>query len=245
MIDTEYLSSLVPERFLCDEHYRRGHIGILAPRPGTRILGMHTPEMKKVAKDLLRSGAWREQLEHWSSCLPLTGADGLTHEERMIWGLVLDYAKLPLEQRLGLIDEFIPAVDNWAICDNFCCNAKWVEREDKEELWLYIKELLGADEEFRVRVGLVLALAHFLDESRLVRTLESVVDRAFDDSAPYYIRMAVAWLFAEALCKRYDIALAYIKERCLSPWIHRKAIQKAVESRRISEERKQELRNLR
>lgn len=115
VIDTEYLSSLVPERFLCDERYRRGHIGILAPRPGTRILGMHTPEMKKVAKDLLRSGAWREQLE----------------------------------QRLGLIDEFIPAVDNWAICDNFCCNAKWVEREDKEELWLYIKELLGADEELR------------------------------------------------------------------------------------------------
>ena len=142
-----YLMSFVPERFLTDEKYRRGHISILAPAEGTRILGMHTPEMKLVAKELAKRGNWREQIETWSGdCLPsagnkrpLTGKDGLTHEERMIWGLVIDYVKVPLEERLEMIEEFIPAVDNWAICDNFCCNAHWVEKEDKERIWSFIK----------------------------------------------------------------------------------------------------------
>ena len=106
-----YLMSFVPERFLTDEKYRRGHINILAPREGTRILGMHTPEMKLVAKQLVKSGEWEGQLAQWSGRetsdsnskassdgrRPLTGKDGLTHEERMIWGLVIDYVKVPLE----------------------------------------------------------------------------------------------------------------------------------------------------
>lgn len=271
-----YLMTFVPERFLTDEKYRRGHINILAPREGTRILGMHTPEMKLVAKQLVKSGEWEGQLAQWSGRetsdsgretsdsnskasnskasnskassdgrRPLTGKDGLTHEERMIWGLVIDYVKVPLEERLEMIEEFIPAVDNWAICDNFCCNAHWVEKEDKERIWSFISELIDSKEEFRARVGLILALAHFLDKDNLPRTIKAVADRAFSDEDPYYIRMGAAWLFAEALCKQYESALPYIKSRRLSPWIHNKSIQKARESYRISEERKAELKSLR
>ena len=254
-----YLMTFVPERFLTDEKYRRGHINILAPREGTRILGMHTPEMKLVAKQLVKSGEWEGQLAQWSGRetsdsnskassdgrRPLTGKDGLTHEERMIWGLVIDYVKVPLEERLEMIEEFIPAVDNWAICDNFCCNAHWVEKEDKERIWSFISELIDSKEEFRVRVGLILALAHFLDNDNLPRTLDTVAERAYRDEDPYYIRMGAAWLFAEALCKQYESALPYIKSRRLSPWIHNKSIQKARESYRISEERKAELKSLR
>ena len=270
-ITESYLMSFVPERFLTDEKYRRGHISILAPAEGTRILGMHTPEMKLVAKQLVKSGEWEGQLATWSGRetgdsgretsdsnskasnskassdgkRPLTGKDGLTHEERMIWGLVIDYVKVPLEERLEMIEEFIPAVDNWAICDNFCCNANWVEKEDKERIWSFISGLIDSKEEFRVRVGLILALAHFLDKDNLPRTIKAVADRAFSDEDPYYIRMGAAWLFAEALCKQYESALPYIKSRRLSPWIHNKSIQKERESYRISEERKAELKSLR
>ena len=271
-----YLMTFVPERFLTDEKYRRGHINILTPREGTRILGMHTPEMKLVAKQLVKSGEWEGQLAQWSGRetgdsgretsdsnskasnskasnskassdgrRPLTGKDGLTHEERMIWGLVIDYVKVPLEERLEMIEEFIPAVDNWAICDNFCCNAHWVEKEDKERIWSFISGLIDSKEEFRARVGLILALAHFLDNDNLPRTLDTVAERAYQDEDPYYIRMGAAWLFAEALCKQYESALPYIKSRRLSPWIHNKSIQKARESYRISEERKAELKSLR
>ena len=244
VLTEKYLKSLVPERFLHDERYRNGHIHILAPKEGTRILGMHTPEMKGVARLLVRDGSWRDQIAIWKDHSPLTGADGLTHEERMIWGLTIDYAKIPLDERLRLIEEFIPAVDNWAICDNFCCNAKWVEKEDKERLWIYISELIGSDEEFRSRVGLILSLAHFLDEKNISRTLETVARRGYSDSDPYYVKMGAAWLFAEGLVKQYDTALEYIMSHRLSKWIHNKSIQKARESWRISDEQKDSLQAL-
>jgi len=240
----KYLSSFVPERFLTDERYRSGHIHVLAAKEGTRILGMHTPEMKKVAKDLVREGNWKTQLERWRSHVPLTGAAGLTHEERMIWGLVIDYVRVPLPERLNLLEAFIPAIDNWALCDNLCCNAKWVEKENKEEVWTFVRGLIASDEEFRARVGLILALAHFLDPENLPRTLESVAVRGYQDSDPYYIRMGAAWLFAEGLCKNYNVALEYLQDRRLVRRIHNKAIQKARESRRITDEQKQRLQAL-
>ena len=244
MLTESYLLSLVPERFLTDPKYRAGHIRILAPKEGTRILGMHTPEMKQVARDLVRSGAWREQVRAWERHTPLTGKDGLTHEERMIWGLVLDAAKIPLRERLGHLDAFIPAIDNWALCDNLCSNAKWVKKKDREQVWTYVRGLIDDREEFRARVGLILSLAHFLDEATLPRTLEYVARRGYTDEDPYYIRMGAAWLFAEGLCKQYETALAFITGRRLSRWIHNKAIQKARESWRIGDERKQKLQRL-
>jgi len=243
-IKEEYLLSFVPVRFLSDERYRNGHIHILAPAAGTRILGMHTPQMKQVAKSLVRSGEWADQLQLWSSHRPLTGSQGLTHEERMIWGLTLDYAKMPLQERLRLIDGFIPAIDNWAICDNFCCNSKWVEKEDKEEVWRFVSSLIWSEEEFRSRVGLILALAHYLDKPNHQRTLDLVIQRNYPDSAPYYIRMGAAWLMAEGLCKQYDSTLPYLQQRRLSRWIHNKSIQKARESFRVPEERKDYLQTL-
>lgn len=243
-ISEGYLMTFVPERFIGDEKYRRGHVSILAPAEGTRILGMHTPEMKTVAKALVRSGSWKEQIASWKDHRPMTGAGGLTHEERMIWGLAIDYARIPLDERLEAIEAFIPAIDNWAICDNFCCNAKWVEKEDKELVRPFVYNLIRSEEEFRSRVGLVLSLAHFLDEGNTPLTLEAVASRIFRDEDPYYMRMGAAWLFAEALCKRFDTAVPFITERRLARWVHNKAIQKACESWRIPEERKTYLRTL-
>jgi len=243
-IDEQYLLSFVPERFLKDERYRNGHIHILAPKEGTRILGMHTPEMKRVAKELIRDDCWEQQLGRWQKHFPLTGQKGLTHEERMIWGLVIDYAKIALGKRLQLLDDFIQAIDNWAICDNLCCNAKWVEKEDKKAVWDFIRKQLSSEDEFRARVGLILSLAHFLDADNVRNTLETVAKRRYLDSDPYYIRMGTAWLFAEGLCKQYDTALEYIESHKLSRWIHNKAIQKARESWRITPERKEYLQSL-
>jgi len=244
LLSEEYLMTFVPERFLSDERYRNGHIRVLAPQAGTRILGMHTPEMKKVARELARSGDWRAQLTRWREHVPLTGTGGLTHEERMVWGLAVDYVKVPLGERLSLAEDFIPAVDNWALCDNFCCNAAWVGKEDGEKVWAFVEGLVASGEEFRARVGLVLALSHFLDPAHLSRTLETVARRGYRDTDPYYIRMGAAWLFAEGLCKQYDAALPYLQDRRLARWIHNMAIRKARESYRVPEDRKRYLRTL-
>ncbi|MCR5713603.1 MAG: DNA alkylation repair protein [Bacteroidales bacterium] len=243
MIDETYLKTFVPERFLSDERYRRGHIAILSAPAGTRILGMHTPEMKQVAKTLAR-GDFRPQLAQWASASPLTGADGLSHEERMIWGLVLDYARMPLQERLQQIALFLPCIDNWAICDTFCCNAKWVEKECKDLIWRYICKMMASSDEFEARTAVVLSLAHFLSGGLLGRTLHAVEAREFSDADLYYIRMAVAWLFATALAADYEATLPYLLDRRLTRWIHNQSIRKARESFRVPDERKQFLKTL-
>jgi 3-methyladenine DNA glycosylase AlkD len=244
MLTKESLKQYIPERFISDEHYRKGHIHILAAAPSTEILGLHTPEMKALAKSLAKDPHLAlAQIASWQSHSPLTGEGGLSHEERMIWGLTIDYLRFSIQDRIQLIDSFIPAIDNWAICDTFCCNAKWADPQS-DILWQYIETLISSSEEFRARVGLILSLAHYLDPEHIVRTLDTVVSRSYSDSDPYYIRMAVAWLFAEALVKQYDLALPYIKERRLSKWIHNKSIQKARESFRISPDQKSFLQSL-
>ncbi len=243
MIDETYLKTFVPERFLSDERYRRGHIAILSAPAGTRILGMHTPEMKQVAKAIAKDD-FRVQLAQWASARPLTGAEGLSHEERMIWGLVLDYAKMPLQERLQLVGQFLPSIDNWAICDTFCCNAKWIEKECKDLVWRYICKLMASSDEFVARTAVVLSLAHFLSGNLLGRTLHAVDARRFSDDDPYYIRMAVAWLFATALAADYEATLPYLLDRRLTRWIHNQSIRKARESFRIPDERKQFLKTL-
>ena len=61
----------------------------------------------------------------------------------------------------------------------------------------------------------------------------------------YYIKMMVAWYFATALAKRYDESIVFIEERRLDYWTHKKAIQKALESYRVSDEHKEYLKTLR
>ena len=246
------LTPYIAERFLTDPKYRQGHINIISGAPGTEILGLHTPDMKRIAKDIASGDSFQAQFDAFRSHVPLTGEGGLTHEERMIWGLAINYLKssgISLNQRLALIEDFIPAIDNWAICDTFCCSSKWMDQALKQpssadQVWQFILCLINSTDEFRARVGLILSLAHLLDKDHVVRTLDAIANRQYVDSDPYYIRMGAAWLFAEALVKQYDIALPYILDHRLSPWIHNKSIQKARESFRISPETKTYLNSL-
>ena len=122
--------------------------------------------------------------------------------------------------------------------------SQWVEKEDKEQIWQYIVTLISSEDEFRCRVGLILSLAHYLSDDNLIRTLDTIAGRNYSDSDPYYIRMGVAWLFAEGLCKQYAQTLPYIIEGRLSRWIHNKSIQKARESFRITDAQKHYLNTL-
>ena len=68
----------------------------------------------------------------------------------------------------------------------------------------------------------------------------SAADRIDD----YYIKMVVAWYFATALAKQYETSLPYIEAKTLEKWTHNKAIQKSIESYRITPEQKEYLRSL-
>ena len=194
--ETKYLP-LVCERFKADAHYREGHVRIVTPGPETVVLGMHKPEMQAEAKSIVSREDVREWLDDWKSTVGT-----LSHEERSIWGLVIDEMKCGIEERLSLVDDFLPAVNSWAVCDTFCCNAKWARKPAvADKVWNYVSKLLKSRGEFTRRVGIVMMMCCFLTPETIGCTFESLRRMGLKPDEPYYVRMAVAWLLATALAK--------------------------------------------
>lgn len=230
------LEPYIPEKFRNDEKYRNGHIRIVNPLPGTRIMGLHIPDMKKVATALAAS---QDALALHGKFLENSG--NLFYEEKMVWGYVLNRMKLPLDQRLDRIAEFVPHIDNWAVCDSYCSDAKWTGRlkgNGPETLWDFISGYFGSDEEFEVRFAVVFSMCHFLDEEWLDRVFDRIRCIDFDRisseyrdlKSPYYVRMGVAWLLATALAKFPDRTREFVNSSPCPEDVLKLYVRKARES---------------
>ena len=136
------------------------------------------------------------------------------------------------------MDAFLPYVDNWATCDLM---RPKIFQKHLEELLGKIKEWINDDHTYTIRFGIEMLMSFYLDEQFCPEFLELV---SYVQSEEYYVNMMVAWYFATALAKQYDDTLPYIEQHRLSKWTHNKAIQKAVESYRISDGQKTYLRTL-
>ena len=224
----EKFSPAVCERFVNDEKYRKGHVGIVAAKPGTIIMGLHTPEMKAFAKEDAARPEWREDLKFLASSAAISP---LSHEERTIWGLTVDYVKCGIDERLEYLDALIPHIDNWAICDTVCCNSRWADKvPDRPEVWKYILRKLKSRQEFTRRVGIVLMLGHFLDKDYFGRCLKALASMDLVCGEPYYVRMGVAWFLATALAKFPDETREYVSSASLPEDIVSLYVRKARES---------------
>ena len=139
---------------------------------------------------------------------------------------------------LRRLEEFLPYVDNWATCDQM--SVKLFKRHTGE-LLEYVRRWIASGKTYTVRYGLGCLMNFYLDREFRGEYLELAANIR---SGEYYVNMMTAWYFATALAKQYDAVLPYIENRRLDEWTHRKAIQKAIESYRISDERKVYLRTL-
>ena len=226
------LQPLVPERFRNDTRYRDGHLRVVNALPARRVLGLHTPEMKQLAKQLSHNGG--EVVIDGNSvhctngkevinCFESVASDSLCYEETVIWGFLINLEKCTQEERLAMLEHYVPVLDNWAVCDSFCANAKWMTKADKEALWAFLLPYFHSKHEFEVRFAIVAAMTHFLKEEWLERVFGQVdsIDPSSITSKyrtvkgkpqtaqagtvqgvePYYVRMGVAWLLATALAK--------------------------------------------
>ena len=227
------LQPLVCERFRNDARYRDGHLRVINALPCRRVLGLHTPDMKQTAKQLSRKGGeialpdgsrkaianGREAIR----CFESTASNTLCYEETVIWGFLINLEKCTLEERLAMLEHYVPVLDNWAVCDSYCANAKWMARADKEMLWMFLKRYFRSGHEFEVRFAIVSTMTYFLNDEWLVRVFEqleridfgSITSKYMSEKGkpktaqqgtvqgaePYYVRMGVAWLLATALAK--------------------------------------------
>ncbi len=136
------------------------------------------------------------------------------------------------------IDEILPYIDNWMTCDAI---RPVVFKKHLEEAEPYIKKCIDSKKAYISRFGIEMLMSYYLDDVFNVKYLDWVSESRIDD---YYHKMMVAWYFATALAKQYDSSFPYIRDRKLERWTHNKAIQKARESFRVSDERKKELSSL-
>lgn len=233
----ERLTPLISERFLNEEKYRQGHIRIINALPGRRILGLHLPEMKQVAKELVRQA---DATSFISACKQEHDKDrfGLTYEETLIWGLTINALKCPIDERLKLLTTYIPVLDNWAVCDSFCCNAKWAQKVPSKALWEFLLPYFQSKQEFEVRFAIVMSMCYLLKEEWLpvvFRQLEridlqSIRSEYVSLPTPYYVRMGMAWLLATALAKYPDETRSFVNASTLSEEVKRLYARKARES---------------
>lgn len=149
--------------FAESERYRQGQVKIVNPLPGTPVLGLHVPDMKKVARDLVRRDGFRDMLDGFE------GQKALYHEEKVIWGLMLDYAVMPQGERQDRFSAFIRAIDGWAVCDTVCGAARWADSAkcDRQALWDWLGRMWGSVREFEVRFAVIMSMSHFLEEKWL------------------------------------------------------------------------------
>ena len=213
---------------LQDLKYRDMQVKIIPSVDPDSIIGVRTPELKTLAKEILKAGDYKEFLEE------------LPHEhfeENQLHAFIISGIK-DMNECMEELEKFLPYVDNWATCDQM---SPKIFKKHKEELLAHIKEWLGSEKTYTVRFGVGMLMEHFLDDDYDPVYPEMVAKLRSEE---YYINMMIAWYFATALAKQYESILPFIEQKRLDDWTHNKAIQKSVESYRITDEQKKYLKSL-
>ena len=214
---------------LADPKYQEFH-SRLCPRTDN-IIGIRVPILRNYAKELANEYEIKELLEQ---------IDNQYYEEIMLQGMLIGLEKEHLKIVQKHIQKLVPKIDNWAVCDVFCAGLK-ITKKHKNEMWDFIQKYLLSDKEFEIRFAVVMILDFFIEEHFIKRDLQ-IFDEI--DCQAYYVQMAVAWAISICLIKFYDITIQYLENCNLDKFTYNKALQKAIESYRISDERKVILRSM-
>lgn len=213
---------------LQDVSYRDFQVKLIPTVETESMIGVRTPALRKLAREYGK----REDIGEFLQDLPHRYFD-----ENQLHAFIISGIK-DFETCIMYVEKFLPYVDNWATCDQM---SPTVFKKKRQELLPYIREWVKSDRTYTVRFGIGMLMQHYLDED-------------FDPSYPamvagikseeYYISMMIAWYFATALAKQYDTILPFIEEKRLDSQTHNRAIQKAIESYRITPEQKAYLKTL-
>lgn len=222
-------NEIVAELFrLQDKDYAGMQAKIIPTVAADRIIGVRTPELRVLAKRLYKD----RDIDAFLSCIPHQYFD----EDQLhafVISLEKDFGKCIAE-----VDAFLPFIDNWATCDQL---SPKVFKKEPEKLLPYIQTWIKSDKTYTVRFAIGMLMQHFLEEGFDTKYVDMVAEVRSEE---YYINMMIAWYFATALAKQYELVLPYLEEKRLDVWVHNKAIQKSVESYRITDEQKVYLKTL-
>lgn len=214
---------------LQDETYRDFQSALMPTVPKEKVIGVRTPALRKLAKQLTGT----PQAEAFLQALPHD-----YYEENNLHAFLIEAIR-DYGTALAETEKFLPYIDNWATCD---FPEPKCFRKNKKAVLEEVRKWIASTETYTIRYGIGMLMRLFLDEDFSPEYLEMA---AGVQSQEYYVNMMIAWYFATALAKQWDAAVPYIEQHRLSDWVHKKTIQKAVESYRITSEQKEYLKGYR
>lgn len=214
---------------LQDMAYRDFHSRLMPDIDKETVIGIRVPMLRKYAKSI----AGTELAEKFIKELPHCYYEENNLHMMLITG-IKDYDRCLTE-----IERFLPYIDNWATCD---FPAPKCFENHKEDLLPVIKRWIASSETYTIRYGIGMLMRLYLDAAFDPEYVRIVAEVKSDE---YYVNMMIAWYMATALAKQWDAVIPYIEEHRMSDWVHRKTIQKAVESYRITDEQKRYLKGYR
>lgn len=213
---------------LQDVSYRDFQSSLIPGVSKKSFIGVRLPEVRKIAKRMLKEA---------QNSIFLRDLPHIYHDENMLHAILISEIK-DYEGCIKAVDNFLPYVNNWAVCDSI---SPKVFKKNKDLLLKKINKWSLSEDTYTCRFGIKMLMTHFLDEDFKVEYLELSAKVSLED---YYVKMMVAWFFATALAKQWDATVSYIENARLDIWVHNKTIQKACESNRITLEKKKYLKTL-
>lgn len=219
---------------LVDEKYGKFTLG-LCKDTNKKILGIRIPELRKIAKEMAKS----QEAEKYIKDELKSKQEYL--EEVLILGFVIGYIKVDIDRKLEYIKKFVPKIDSWEVSDTFIPTLK-IKEKDLEKVWKFILPYVKDKREFYIRFAVIMMLDYYITEEyvdEVIKALDSV------ETEKYYARMAIAWCIAEIGIKYNEKAMKYLKSNNnLDDFTYNKSLQKMIESYRITDKQKEELRKM-
>lgn len=213
---------------LQDKKYRDFQGKLLPTVKPDSVIGVRTPELRKLAKKYIKE----EKITEFLNNLPHNYFDE-NQLHAFIISEIKDYKKCIEE-----LNKFLPFIDNWATCDQL---SPKIFKKNKADLLKEINKWISSTHTYTVRFGIGMLMQHFLNEDFDIKYPKMI---AKIRSEEYYINMMIAWYFATALAKQYECIIPFIENKKLDKWTHNRSIQKAIESYRITPEQKEFLKSL-
>lgn len=210
---------------LQDNKFKKFHSKLC---PGiNNIIGIKLPTLRKYAKKKYQQINVKEYISFDNT---------LYYEEIMLKAIFIGLLKnIEVEEFTKIIEDFVPKIDNWAVCDTFCSELKVITK-NKEHFWKFIQKYLKSKKEFELRFAIVIMLNYYINETYIDEVLKRLDSIKHD---VYYVKMAIAWAISVAFVKFEDKSFKYLSDNNLDDWTYNKSLQKIAESLRVSKKTKQ------
>ena len=219
----DYTALIARFESLSDEKYKKFNEALI---PGAKTsYGVRVPQIRAIAREITKTDPFGF----------LKVCKDASFEEIQLHGFIIADVKMPLAEKLPLMAEFIPLIDNWGICDT--CSFK-VKDSERAVLWDFLQDYFMSDRTYFIRYAVVTGMSNFVNDQYIDGFLSRLLAIVLDD---YYVKRAVAWALCDCFIKQSVKTDELFSSKTLDPWTQNKAIQKCRESFRVSEEDKEYL----